>query len=395
MWERVLDRLRARLEASLADARIALPWWVPIWASGLGTVFAVIAVVQRSAVLPPALIVLALALMLVTALMWVVSGVLAPSWLKAVTVVAAVAVLLNRPVVPDFAPILLALVTAELAAIARPRLAVATAAVGIAVLGAATAWAGLVGFSVYSVAVLLGLCAGFMLRWYVRALDAERGKQEAIREQAILAERQHIAREVHDVVGHSLSITLLHLTGARRALQQDRNVDNAVDTLTEAERVGRLAMADFRGTISLLTGSSGTQALPGVDDIAGLVERTRAAGLDVRYEQSGDLTAVTGAAGLGLYRIAQESLANVTKHASDSTVRIRLRVGPDGLILTVRNRLSGAVPDGRASGNGLAGMSARAAQLGAELFAGPKGGDWVVDVRVPCDVDAPDRPVAS
>src|SRR5260370_23167810 len=98
---------------------------------------------------------------------------------------------------------------------------------------------------------------------------------------AILRARQRIAREVHDVVAHSLSITLLHLTGARRSLQEDRDVDEAVDALTEAERVGRTAMAEIRGTVGLLPRSpSGTRPLPGVYDLAGLLERTPAAGLD-------------------------------------------------------------------------------------------------------------------
>ncbi|ONF61744.1 sensor histidine kinase, partial [Amycolatopsis keratiniphila] len=120
-------------------------------------------------------------------------------------------------------------------------------------------------------------------------------------------ERQRIAREVHDVVGHSLSITLLHLTGARHALQQDRDVDEAIEALTEAEQVGRAAMADIRRTVGLLADSpSGSAPLPGVEDIATLVERTRSAGLAVRYTQEGDLGRVGASEGLGLYRIVQE-----------------------------------------------------------------------------------------
>lgn len=391
----MVDKYRARLEASLAEAGIALPWWVVVWASGLGAAFVVAAVTQRTALLPLALLVLAPLLVLVSLLFWVVTGAIAPSWLKAITVTAAAAVLLTRPVVPDFAPVLLAVLVAEMAAIARPRLAIAVAGLDLVVLGAAAAWAGLVGASAYCVAVLLGFCAGFTLRWYVRALEAERGRQDAVREQAILTERQYIAREVHDVVGHSLSITMLHLTGARRALQQDRDVDDAVDALTEAERVGRSAMTDVRRTVALLTRwPSSTQALPGAADIAALVERTRVAGLDVRYEQQGDFTAVTDSAGLGLYRIAQESLANVAKHAPDTTARIRLCMDQNGIALTVRNGLSATVSGSAAPGTGLMGMSARATQLGAELRAGPEGNDWVVEITVPNDAELPVRPDA-
>jgi signal transduction histidine kinase len=278
----------------------------------------------------------------------------------------------------------LVVLVAEVAVTARPAVACATAGVSIGVLGGAGIWAGLIGFPVYTGAVLLGLVGGLMLRWYVRALAAERDAREAEREQAILAERQRIAREVHDVVAHSLSITLLHLTGARRALQQDRDVDEAIDALTEAERVGRAAMTDIRRTVGLLDrASSGTRSLPGLDGIAELVASTRAAGLDVRYEQNGDLAVVGASAGLGLYRIAQESLANIAKHAPDATADVRLLVGPAGTRLTVRNSLPPTMSSPVASGSGLPGMSARAEQLGAELHAGPIGAHWVVDVTVP------------
>jgi signal transduction histidine kinase len=316
-------------------------------------------------------------------MLWAVTGRIAPSWAKSLAVLASVTVLLAYPVVPDFAPVMLAVLTAEVSAIAAGWLAFVVAGAGIGVLGVASATVGLVGFPVYTLAVLLGLCAGFTLRWYVRALDAERGKQEAVRDQAMLAERQRIAREVHDVVAHSLSITLLHLTGARHGLRTDRDIDEAVAALTEAERVGRAAMADIRRTVGLLAReSSGTQPLPDASDIAELVADTQAAGLDTRYTEEGDVGAVSAAAGLGLYRIAQESLANVVKHAPAATVAMRLRIEPAEARLTVRNRRS---TDTRTAGDGsgLAGMSARADQLGARLLAGPEGEDWVVDVTVP------------
>jgi signal transduction histidine kinase len=378
------NRSRERLEASLARTGLALPWWVAACAAGVGVLFALAAIAQRGALLSPALIVLTCLLTLASPLVYAVTGEIAPPWTKAIAVLAAVAILLTDPVIPDFAPVLLVVLAAELAVTARPGLAFTVAGVSIGMLGAATAWAGLIGLPVYVGAVLLGLIGGLMLRWYVRALSAERGARQAEREQAILAERQRIAREVHDVVAHSLSITLLHLTGARRALQQDRDVDEAVDALTEAERVGRTAMADIRRTVGLLAReSAGTRPLPGIDDIAALVESTCAAGLDVRYEQHGDLTAVGATAGLGLYRIAQESLANIAKHAPDAIAQVRLRVDPAGTSLTVHNTLPSPMEHPLAIGSGLPGMSARAAQLGAELRAGPGGDHWVVEVTVP------------
>ena len=384
-------RMRERLEESLALSRIALPWWVAVGANGFGAALVLVAAGQRAGVMPLALLAVPVFLALSTSLIWLVTGKLVPVWLKGVTVAGAVAVLLGEPRLPDFAPIVLVILAAEMASIARPALALALAALDIGVLCWAAAGPGLTGVAVYVAAVLLGVTAGFMLRWYVRALDAERAGQASAREQAILEERQRIAREVHDVVAHSLSVTMLHLTGARHALQQDRDIDEAIEGLTEAERVGRAAMADIRRTVGLLSHvPSDRHALPGADDIAGLAEHTRAAGLDVRFEQDGDPGTVPGLAGLALYRIAQESLANIAKHAPRSTARVRLRVGPAGARLTVRNALPGPVAAHSPGGSGLTGMAARAEQLGADLRTGPEGGDWVVDVTVPSDVDTVD-----
>ncbi|SEP51228.1 histidine kinase [Amycolatopsis saalfeldensis] len=382
MWGKAADAFRARLGDGLSRSGITLPWWAPLGISAFTGLPLVVAIAERDG-RPPVAMTAAVLLAAGSAMLWVVTGRIAPSWAKSLAVLASVTVLLAYPVVPDFAPVMLAVLTAEVSAIAAGWLAFVVAAAGIGVLGAASATVGLVGFPVYTLAVLLGLCAGFTLRWYVRALDAERGKQEAVRDQAMLAERQRIAREVHDVVAHSLSITLLHLTGARHGLRTDRDIDEAVAALTEAERVGRAAMADIRRTVGLLAREpAGTKPLPDAGDIAELVAGTRAAGLDTRYTEEGDVGAVGAAAGLGLYRIAQESLANVVKHAPAATVAMRLRIEPEQARLTVRNRRSSDTrPAG--DGSGLAGMSARADQLGARLLAGPEGGDWVVDVTVP------------
>lgn len=388
-------RFRARLEDSLASAGLALPWWVPVSVAGVGAGFDAVALVQRVGLQPPAVLVTAGLCAVASMLVWAITGKFAPAWLKSAGLVLAAAILLTRPVVPDFAPILLVMLAFEMGAIARPVLGITSTAAGVAVLAAAGVWAGLVGVAAYIVGVVLGFVVGLVVRWYILALAAERGNQKAGREQAILAERQRIAHEVHDVVAHSLSITLLHLTGARRALQQDRDVDDAAEALTEAERMGRAAMADIRRTIGVLTHSAaGTRPLPGADDIAGLVESSRAAGLDVRYDENGDLAAVSASAGLGLYRIAQESLANIAKHAPQATAEVRLCVTPDGIRLTVRNGLSPITAHRTANGVGLPGMAVRAAQLGAALSAGPRDTYWEVDVTVPNAPPVPDGSVS-
>ncbi|UUV31288.1 histidine kinase [Amycolatopsis roodepoortensis] len=384
MLEILRDRFRARVQASLTRAGLTLPWWGALCASAVSFVFTAVALVQRDALLPPEPIALAGLIVIAPSLIWAATDWIMP-WVRMTALIIAASVLLVEPVLPDFAPLLLLVAATEAGSVLRTTWGIALVTVaGEAVLVVAGIWGGLIGGPVYMVAILLGLSGGLMVRWYTRVLDAERGNRDASRDKALLAERQRIAREVHDVVGHSLSITLLHLTGARHALQQDRDVDEAIEALTEAEQVGRAAMADIRRTVGLLADSpSGSAPLPGVEDIATLVERTRSAGLAVRYTQEGDLGRVGASEGLGLYRIVQESLVNVVKHAPGATAEVRLNAGRSGLKLTVSNTLPATVRRAAEDGSGLAGMAVRAAQLGADLSAGPSGRQWIVQVTVP------------
>ncbi|MGY6652121.1 sensor histidine kinase [Amycolatopsis sp. TRM77291] len=378
------DRFRARVQASLTRAGLTLPWWGALCASAVSFVFTAVALVQRDALLPPEPIALAGLIVIAPSVIWAITHWIMP-WVRMTALIIAASVLLLEPVLPDFAPLLLLVAATEAGSVLRTTWAIAlVTAASEAVLVVAGIWGGLIGGPVYMVAILLGLSGGLMVRWYTRVLDAERGNRDASRDKALLAERQRIAREVHDVVGHSLSITLLHLTGARHALQQDRDVDEAIEALTEAEQVGRAAMADIRRTVGLLADSpSGSAPLPGVEDIATLVERTRSAGLAVRYTQEGDLGRVGASEGLGLYRIVQESLVNVVKHAPGATAEVRLNAGRSGLELVVSNTLPATVRRAAEDGSGLAGMAVRAAQLGADLSAGPSGRQWIVQVTVP------------
>jgi signal transduction histidine kinase len=236
----------------------------------------------------------------------------------------------------------------------------------------------------YVIGVILGADVGIALRWQMRALAAERANTAIVREQAMLAERQRLAREVHDVIGHSLSINLLHVTAARHALQQHGDVEDALESLREAEQVGRTAMGDLRRTVSVLSaGASDTQALPGIGDVPALIEQCRHAGLRVHYETAGEWDDVGDVTGLGVYRILQESLANIAKHAPTSSATVSLAACPEGLHLSVRNTLPDGVPDSGDGGSGLPGMAARADQMGAHLRAGVDANSWLVDLVVP------------
>jgi signal transduction histidine kinase len=208
----------------------------------------------------------------------------------------------------------------------------------------------------------------------------------------VAEERQRIAREIHDVIAHTLSVTMLHVTGARLALERgDR--DDAIAALRDAEQMGRESLGDIRRTVGVL-GSDGTGTdapMPTAAELPDLVAGFRSAGLDVDLEMHGDAAGLPPALGLGLYRIAQESLANVAKHAPGSRTEVRLAVGDANVRLVVCDDDGGAVPPPAENGGlGLRGMRERAAALGGSLDARPDGEGWLVEATLPRP-DAPRR----
>lgn len=393
--------LRARIEENIARHGLAYPWWVPV-VSILGqAACVVVGLTLRDAWSPLQPITLTVVLVLWASLTQLVIGRLIPWWVESLSIMAAAAWLLSDPVTGpgtgldtiDTAPVLLALLTAEIVAREGVRLGAVVGLVSFVTIAVVAENEQLAGGPVHLVDVLLGFIIGSMLRAQMRALTAERAARAAERQRATLAERERIAREIHDLVAHSLSVTLLHITGARHALRDAERGDaddaagfdaGEVDAaLADAEQVGRRAMADIRQTVSTLTDSpADIHALPGAADIADLVAQLEVAGLAVEYAEQGEPGMLAPAAGLGLYRIAQESLANIAKHAPGATARVRLSVTPSLARLTIRNPLAATAPRPDASGSGLAGMRARAAQLGGTLVAGPEDGDWVVDLRM-------------
>ncbi len=231
---------------------------------------------------------------------------------------------------------------------------------------------------------------GYLMRTTRLLLAEQIRAQEALAEHAAADERRRIAREVHDVIAHSLSITRLHVTGARRGLQQDRDVDDAVEALEQAERLGRQAMADIRRTVGLLDSSAPRAAQttpePGIDDVGVLVADFERAGLDVTLHSDGPTERVSAAVGLALYRIAQESLANIAKHAPDSKSTVVLAICATSARLTVTNRLPAAVAAAQSpEGRGLRGMRQRVELLGGAIDAGPTRDGWSVCADIPLD----------
>lgn len=380
--------LRQRAEASEYD----YPLLVPAVAHVVGLALAIIAVVQRDAFVPPGwpLLFGMIAGLTPMAFDLIKPGVLVPRPLLVVIITTATALLLlQQPDTQfDFAPLILGVMTAEVAATSRLLVSVTTALCALGTLAAF--WlADLLDGAVYDMAgVVLGWTIGHLLLTQLKLLHHERESLASRSEQAATHERQRIAREVHDVVAHSLSVTLLHLTGARRALEQDRDIEEAIDSLTDAEHLGRQAMSDIRRTVGLLdAGPKSTRPEPGGADIPDLIDGFRRAGLPVTFQVKGDVDSVTGATGLSIYRLTQESLANVVKHAGTSA-DVRLEISATTILLEVHNPTARvrAVTNNEV-GSGIRGMRERTTLLGGDFTAGPTSTGWCVRVHIPLEGD--------
>jgi signal transduction histidine kinase len=223
--------------------------------------------------------------------------------------------------------------------------------------------------------------AGVGMRTQDRLLRELRAAQAGVADRAAAGERRRITREIHDLVAHSLSVAMLHLTGARLSLA-DGDAAEAMDALGEAERTGRDAMREIRQAIGLPSGAGATATLPRAADLPELVAGYRSAGLRVALEVVGDLDGLSGDTGLCLYRVAQESLANAARHAPDGAVRVVLRVVGGAVRLTVDNELR-RPSTASASGLGIPGMAERVALLGGTFAAGPRDAGWRVAVALP------------
>jgi signal transduction histidine kinase len=229
---------------------------------------------------------------------------------------------------------------------------------------------------------------GLMMRLLIvqqRLVRELRAAQADLARQAVANERRRIAAEIHDIAAHALAVMVLHLTGARMRLQREGADPGLVESLAQAERLGRQSLDDVRRTVGLLREESTSTAppLPGAADIRGLVAEYQTAGLDVELDLHGDdVASVPPATGLATYRIVQESLANAVKHAPGSSVHVRVDVD-GGVRLQVRNSVTGSQSTNGSGGHGLEGMRERARLLGGWLRAGPSNGAWLVECAIP------------
>jgi signal transduction histidine kinase len=224
-----------------------------------------------------------------------------------------------------------------------------------------------------------------------RAERAER-ERELLAEQRVVAERTRIARELHDVVAHSVSVMVIQAAAARRNL--DSAPDTAAEALANIESTGRQTMTELRNVLGVLRtddpSAPGRNPQPSIDDVAGLIHADE---LPVSARIGTDLTDVPDGASITAYRLVQEALTNVRRHAGPvSEVALTIE-RCDGLLrVEVVDDGRGAAADHVPGGFGLVGMHERVAAVGGTLSAGPRpGGGWRVLATIPIG----DRPTTA
>jgi signal transduction histidine kinase len=247
-----------------------------------------------------------------------------------------------------------------------------------------------VAVGIWIVAVVFTWLIGRAVARQDRLLAQLESTRRQLAQQALLAERRRVARDVHDFVGHGLAAVMLQVTSARHVLRRDH--DAAEEALRAAEEVGRRSMQELRRTVALLRSDDETRVapLPTAGEIPELVEEARIGGLEVELRTRGDLARMPPAVGLAVYRIAQEALANAARHAPRARTTLGIEL-TNGRVALVAETVGPVVPlsasDRARPHYGLIGMEERAKALGGELAAGPTRDGW----RLSCDLPIDER----
>jgi signal transduction histidine kinase len=218
-------------------------------------------------------------------------------------------------------------------------------------------------------------------------LQAQTDRAEEAQRAAISAERVRIARELHDMIAHNVSVVVVQSVAAQGVL--DDQPARAREPLAHIERSGRQALTELRRLLDVMRAQDERKELrepqPGIAQLTALVDSVRAAGLPVTLQVDGEPSQDSAAVGPSVYRIVQESLTNVLKHAGHARVNVRVSCGAAAVDVDVEDDGPGRSANGAAPpGHGLVGMRERAALFGGTFTAGNRvGGGFEVHAHLP------------
>ncbi|WP_238013345.1 sensor histidine kinase [Dactylosporangium sp. AC04546] len=238
-------------------------------------------------------------------------------------------------------------------------------------------------------------------RAYIAALEdrarTAETSQRALTDKAVAEERRRIARELHDVVAHHVSVMGVLATGSRRMLSRDPAA--ADEALATIEETGRTALREMRRLLSVLRTEAEPagelEPQPGLAGVEGLVEQIREAGLPAVLRVEGDPEPMDPGVSLTVYRIVQEALTNALKHAGAASVEVRLVFSRTDVVVEICDTGRGPQLGTAAIGHGLLGMRERVMLYGGTLRTGPRpGGGYRVHARIPLE-SASERQLAS
>ncbi len=235
-------------------------------------------------------------------------------------------------------------------------------------------------YLVFGVAIALG----YTSRVRRASIDQLEERNRLLAREAALEERNRIARELHDVVAHSVSVMVLQATAGRRVAERDPGA--AVAALDVIQETGRQALNSLRRAVGVLRADADAQPelepQPGLDQLEVLVDEVRRAGMRVELQVAGQRRRLPQGVELSAYRVVQEFLTNVLKHARASSARVVIDYGDDQLDLEIQDDGDGSATDS-STGHGLAGMRERVQLFGGELSAGRADGGFRVSAQIP------------